>query len=144
MQGEDETKLERGLRELDVGLLDGITWPEYVWEWLRSVDSPLATFHDPAQVMLPGAQSRSSCLIGSARYNCLCGCGCVADAVGHIACTGCIPPMRMQWDVMQPCHWKSVARLFIMSQITLRPWHVVREAKKTASCRSRHPHTPQC
>ena len=52
LQAEDETKLERGLRELEVGLLDAVTWPEYVWEWLRSMDSPLASFHDPAQVQL--------------------------------------------------------------------------------------------
>ena len=52
LQAEDETKLERGLRELEVGLLDAVTWPEYVWEWLRSMDSPLASFHDPAQVRL--------------------------------------------------------------------------------------------
>ena len=56
VQAEDETKLERGLRELDVGLLDAVTWPEYVWEWLRSMDSPLASLHDPAQVQPQAAR----------------------------------------------------------------------------------------
>ena len=54
-QAEDETKAERALRELDLGLLDAVTWPCYVWEWLRDMGSPLARFHLPSQV--PGVQT---------------------------------------------------------------------------------------
>lgn len=31
----DETPTERAERELDLSLLDHMTWPVYVWEWLR-------------------------------------------------------------------------------------------------------------
>ena len=34
---EDEDKADREERRLDLALLDAITWPEYVWEWLRLV-----------------------------------------------------------------------------------------------------------
>ncbi len=30
----------RGERELDLELLDSVTWPDYVWEWLRYMGAP--------------------------------------------------------------------------------------------------------
>ena len=34
---EDESRADRGHRRIDLALLDAVTWPEFVWEWLRLV-----------------------------------------------------------------------------------------------------------
>ena len=34
---EDEDKADREERRLDLSMLDVITWPEFVWDWLRLV-----------------------------------------------------------------------------------------------------------
>ena len=34
---EDESRADRELRRIDLALLDAVTWPEFVWEWLRLV-----------------------------------------------------------------------------------------------------------
>lgn len=31
----------RAERELDLELLDAVTWPDYVWEWLRYMGAPM-------------------------------------------------------------------------------------------------------
>jgi hypothetical protein len=31
----------RAEREMDLELLDSVTWPDYVWEWLRYMGAPL-------------------------------------------------------------------------------------------------------
>ena len=31
----------RAERELDLELLDSVTWPDYVWEWLRYMGAPM-------------------------------------------------------------------------------------------------------
>lgn len=46
--GIDEVPEERAERKLDLGLLDTMTWPCYVWEWLRLTEDPLAK-HEWAQ-----------------------------------------------------------------------------------------------
>ena len=38
----DEPRSVRALRTLDLGLLDAVTWPPYVWEYLRLRGDPLA------------------------------------------------------------------------------------------------------
>ena len=38
----DEPRSVRALRTLDLGLLDAITWPPYVWEYLRLRGDPLS------------------------------------------------------------------------------------------------------
>lgn len=38
---QDENKAGRASRVLDLSLLDTVTWPEYVWEWLRLTGNPL-------------------------------------------------------------------------------------------------------
>jgi len=40
----DEVEEEREERKLDLGLLDHITWPCYVWEMLRLTEDPLAKY----------------------------------------------------------------------------------------------------
>lgn len=34
---EDEDRADRAERSLDLALLDAVTWPEFVWDWLRLV-----------------------------------------------------------------------------------------------------------
>ena len=34
---EDESRADRAHRRIDLALLDAVTWPEFVWEWLRLV-----------------------------------------------------------------------------------------------------------
>ena len=34
---EDESRADREHRRIDLALLDAVTWPEFVWEWLRLV-----------------------------------------------------------------------------------------------------------
>jgi hypothetical protein len=36
----DETPAEREEHALDLALLDAMTWPCYVWEWLRLTGAP--------------------------------------------------------------------------------------------------------
>lgn len=43
----DENKEARSKRKLDLGNLDHVTWPEYVWEWLWLSHSPLARLRGP-------------------------------------------------------------------------------------------------
>ena len=38
----DENRDERAKRTLDLAGLDLVTWPEYLWEWLRLSGSPLS------------------------------------------------------------------------------------------------------
>ena len=40
----DECKSVRNARTLDLALLDAVTWPEFVWEWLRDAGDPLAAW----------------------------------------------------------------------------------------------------
>lgn len=37
---EDEDRADRKERSLDLALLDAVTWPEFVWDWLRLVGEP--------------------------------------------------------------------------------------------------------
>ncbi len=37
---EDETRAERAEHALDLALLDGVTWPEYLWDFLRIAHDP--------------------------------------------------------------------------------------------------------
>ena len=37
----DETPAERAEHALDLQLLDSLSWPVFVWEWLRLTDDPL-------------------------------------------------------------------------------------------------------
>ncbi|KAK9838020.1 hypothetical protein WJX74_009849 [Apatococcus lobatus] len=39
---EDETRSSRAIRVLPLDQMDTVTWPEYVWEWLQLIGSPLA------------------------------------------------------------------------------------------------------
>ena len=39
----------RAERELDLELLDAVTWPDYVWEWLRYMGAPAAAAAAPAK-----------------------------------------------------------------------------------------------
>ena len=34
---EDESRADRAHRRVDLALLDAVTWPEFVWDWLRLV-----------------------------------------------------------------------------------------------------------
>ena len=38
---EDENKAQRAEHGLDLALLDGVTWPDYLWDYLRLVYNPL-------------------------------------------------------------------------------------------------------
>lgn len=40
----DEVQSERNERTLDLGLLDQVTWPSYVWEMLRLLQDPLSKY----------------------------------------------------------------------------------------------------
>lgn len=42
----DEPKAVRAARTLDLGLLDAVTWPEFMWEWLRDAGDPLESWRD--------------------------------------------------------------------------------------------------
>ena len=42
----DEPKAIRNSRTLDLALLDAVTWPEFVWEWLRDSGDPLGVWRD--------------------------------------------------------------------------------------------------
>lgn len=48
----------RAERELDLELLDGVTWPDYAWEWLRYVG---------AQPTAPAVPGHTPCRTCSAR-----------------------------------------------------------------------------
>ncbi len=37
---EDETRAQRAQHGLDLALLDAVTWPEYLWDFLRIVHDP--------------------------------------------------------------------------------------------------------
>ena len=37
---EDEDAADRAERSADLSLLDAVTWPEFVWDWLRLVGEP--------------------------------------------------------------------------------------------------------
>jgi hypothetical protein len=41
---EDENKVERAKHCLDLGLLDAVTWPDYLWDFLRMVGDPAGRF----------------------------------------------------------------------------------------------------
>ena len=45
----DENRKARGNRMLDLDNLDHVTWPEYVWEWLRLSHNPLSQLRSSAQ-----------------------------------------------------------------------------------------------
>jgi hypothetical protein len=38
---EDENRAQRAQRGLDLALLDGVTWPEFLWDTLRVLGDPL-------------------------------------------------------------------------------------------------------
>ena len=53
-------------RRLDVGLLDPVTWPEFLWDWLRIMNDPnLACMYDilhnqpPSRAALPSSLADS-------------------------------------------------------------------------------------
>lgn len=50
---QDENRAQRAARVLDLNLLDHITWPEFLWEWLRLTGNPL---HRHRSHLLPQKQ----------------------------------------------------------------------------------------
>ena len=54
----DELAEERQERKLDLTFLDHVTWPSYVWEWLRLTDDPLAK-HEWVQRLATTTTSQS-------------------------------------------------------------------------------------
>ena len=64
----------RAQRELDLELLDGVTWPDYAWEWLRYVGAhprpPLCRGARPAgPALLDASQEGEGC---TCRRTCRC------------------------------------------------------------------------
>ena len=51
---EDENRVQRAEHALDLALLDAVTWPDYLWDYLRLVYNPLG------QLSAPTAASPSS------------------------------------------------------------------------------------
>ena len=49
----DENREARARRLLDLGSLDHVTWPEYVWEWLRLSHNPLSCLRSLAEQTPP-------------------------------------------------------------------------------------------
>ena len=41
---EDENKAERAKHNLDLSLLDAVTWPDYLWDFLRMVGDPAGRY----------------------------------------------------------------------------------------------------
>ena len=53
----DDTREERSKRELDPSLLDHITWPQFLWDYLHRTGSPLATLQSGCRRRPPGLDS---------------------------------------------------------------------------------------
>ncbi len=71
----------RAERELDLELLDGVTWPDYAWEWLRYVGAqptaPAVPGHSPADPALLDASQEGeggTCRHTLARASCVRNC----------------------------------------------------------------------
>jgi hypothetical protein len=110
----DETPTERAERELDLALLDHMTWPVYVWEWLRltgkggggrgwkhAAEEELDFLHLAALCRAPGAnQAAGTPLAGCLTQGTPCastsGCrACSARPPGHVH-GSCRPPRQLQ------------------------------------------------
>ena len=58
---EDENKAQRAEHGLDLALLDGVTWPDYLWDYLRLVYNPLGRLSAaPASLPSSGAVSTTA------------------------------------------------------------------------------------
>ena len=54
----DDNRATRSAQDLDLGLLDSVTWPEFVWEWLRGSSHPLGTWRNsPAAGVAVGVET---------------------------------------------------------------------------------------
>lgn len=45
---EDENRVQRAEHGLDLALLDAVTWPDYLWDYLRLVFNPLGCLSAPS------------------------------------------------------------------------------------------------
>lgn len=55
---EDENRAQRAEHGIDLALLDGITWPDHLWDYLRLVLNPLGRLSAPSPPPAAGAPSR--------------------------------------------------------------------------------------